>query len=582
MRLSDCLPATEQEQAEFFEQLCQGFQAASARSGEVTRDFRVAGTSVRLRFAGDALISTMAPGLASAVSGLEAGPHCEICLWDSESTGARLAPRPRPTKDFTERGNIWGFDSSRYRSAYQWGEGSLSVMDRETRRAVYWVPSHKHLPVWVRASPLRSILHWWMELNGRQLVHAAAVGQDGRGVLIPGRGGSGKSSTSLACLLAGLDFLGDDYLALALDPEPCIYRLYSTAKLDPRTLAQYPELTRRCRTAYQPDFDKVVLFLEEGYRGQLRECLPLELVLKPRISGAPDTNVGPAEPLEIERALASETLVHLPHVGVHTLEFLDRVSREVPRGAIHLGTDRARIPAAIQAALEAGASVDASRRRPPERRPFVSLIVHLWQEDREELRTLAAEMEAQGYARTELLVILGGPACAMRDEIAALPGNVRSLSFNDPVVHAEAWNRGIRESFGELLVFLQPGDRLPAGALEALVNACERKPQAAWVQGRVLCSGPENPPPSPLRGALVRKSVFRECGLFQTEALFQGREQVKWIQQVTGKGLSGSALDSVTLQIASPAATEPGTPLRKPDLGFLRGELAKRREKKPE
>jgi len=581
MRPSDSSPATEPEQAEFFERLCEGFQAASARSGEVVRDFRVAGTSVRLRFAGDALISSLAPGLASAVSGLEAGPHCEICLWDSESTGAPLAPRPRPTNDFTERGNIWGLDSSRFRSAYQWGEGSLSVMDRETRRAVYWVPSHKHLPVWVQASPLRTILHWWMELNGRQLVHAAAVGQAGRGVLIPGRGGSGKSSTSLACLLAGLDFLGDDYLALALDPEPCIYRLYSTAKLDPRNLTQYPELRKRCRTAYQPGFDKVVLFLEEGFCEQLRDSLPLELVLKPRISGAPDTNLGPAEPLEIERALASETLVHLPHVGIHTLEFLERVSREVPRYTIHLGTDRARIPAAIQAALQAPPSIDAAR-QPPEGRPFVSLIVHLWQEDRNELRTLAAEIEAQGYARTELVVILGGAACAMTDEIAALPGNVRSLSFNDPVVRAEAWNRGIRESFAELLVFLQTGDRLPPGALEALVNASGREPQAAWVQGRVLWPGPEHPQPSPLRGALVRKSAFRECGLFQTEPLFQGREQVKWIQQVTGKGLSGSAIDSATLQIASPAAREPWTPLRKPDLGFLRAALAKRREKKPE
>lgn len=581
MRPSDCLPAPEQEQAEFFEQLCQGFLAACARSGEVARDFRVAGTSVRLRFAGDALISTMAPGLGSAVSGPEAGPRCEICLWDSESTGAPLAPRPRPTKDFTERGNIWGFDSSRYRSAYQWGEGSLSMLDRETRRAVYWVPSHKHLPVWVRASPLRGILHWWMELNGRQLVHAAAVGQDGRGVLIPGRGGSGKSSTSLACLLAGLDFLGDDYLALALDPAPRIYRLYSTAKLDPGTLAQYPELQRRCRAAYQPGFDKVVLFLEEGYSQQLRESLPLELVLKPRISGAPDTNLGPAEPLEIERALASETLVHLPHVGVHTLEFLERVSREVPHRAIHLGTDRARIPAAIRTALQARPSVDAAR-RPPERRPFVSLIVYLWQDDREQLRTLAAEMEAQGYGSTELVVLLAGPACAMAEEIAALPGNVRSLSFTDPVVPAEAWNRGIRESFAELLVFLQPGDRLPPGALEALVDASEREPQARWVQGRVLWPGPEGPQPGPLRGALVRKSVFRECGLFETEPLFQGREQVKWIQHVTGKGLSGSALDRVTLQASIPEAREPGTPVRKPDLGFLRGELAKRREKKPQ
>jgi serine kinase of HPr protein (carbohydrate metabolism regulator) len=30
---------------------------------------------------------------------------------------------------------------------------------------------------------------------------------------------AGKSSTSLACLAAGLELISDDYLALALDPE---------------------------------------------------------------------------------------------------------------------------------------------------------------------------------------------------------------------------------------------------------------------------------------------------------------------------------------------------------------------------
>ena len=340
------LPATEQEQAQFFARLQEGFLSASARTGEIIRDFRLAGTLVRLRFAGEALIPLIVPGLAKGVAGGVSEPACEIRLWDSESTGLPPAPRPRPVRDFTLRGNIWGFDSSRYRSAYQWGEGSVTAMDCETRQAVFWVPTHRHFPVWAQAAPLRSILHWCMEINGRQLVHAAAVGCGGRGVLIPGRGGSGKSSTSLACLLAGMDFVADDYLVLALDPEPLAYRLYSTAKLDPASLILYPDLAARCRTVHQPGFDKVVLFLEDGYAEQLKESLPLKLALKPSISGLPETALGEAEPLEIERALAYDTLAQLPHAGAGTVEFLNRISREVPRSAIYLGTDRARIATA--------------------------------------------------------------------------------------------------------------------------------------------------------------------------------------------------------------------------------------------
>lgn len=46
------LPATEQEQAQFFADVREGFERASAKAGKIVRDFRIAETSVRLRFAG--------------------------------------------------------------------------------------------------------------------------------------------------------------------------------------------------------------------------------------------------------------------------------------------------------------------------------------------------------------------------------------------------------------------------------------------------------------------------------------------------------------------------------------------------
>ncbi len=147
--------SSEQDQARFFTQLREKFAAATERTGEIVRDFRIAGTSVRLRFAGDAMVPEIAPGLAGFVPEGLRDLQCEIRVWDSESSGVEPPPPPRPWNDFTGRGNIWGFDSARYRSAYHWGEGSVSVMDRETRQAVYWVPSFKHLPEWVLSSPLR-------------------------------------------------------------------------------------------------------------------------------------------------------------------------------------------------------------------------------------------------------------------------------------------------------------------------------------------------------------------------------------------------------------------------------------------
>jgi hypothetical protein len=608
------LPATEPEQAQFFSQVREGFETASARTGEIVRDFRVAGTSVRLRFAGDALMPTIIPGLAYPVSGAATQGQCEICIWDSESTGVPLGPPPRSWKDFTGRGNIWGFDSARYRSAYQWGEGSVNVMDCETRQAVYWVPSHQYLPAWILSCPLRSILHWWMELNGRQLVHAAAVGHGGRGVLMPGRSGAGKSSTALACLQAGMEFITDDYLAVALDPEPRMYRLYSTAKLDPRSLPLYPQLQTRCRTVSRPGLDKVVLFLEDGYGEQMRESLPLDLVLRPHISGLPETTLRPAEAPEIERALASVTLVQLPHAGPRTVEVLDRVSRQIPGAAIHLGTDRDRIASVVQRALEAGtgnqvpgrqagsllkkgtdysvpkrkhlitgavfgvdrAVCPLSQQAPRERRPYISVMVHFREDDREEVRTLAAMLEAQGYPRTEFIVTAEGTACGMADEVAGFPGSIGFFSFNDPVVNAEAWNRGIRESFAEWLILIEPGDRFAPGALntladDALADASGRESRTAWFRGR------QDESLGPLRGALIRKSAFRQCGLFDTNPLLQGHEHQQWLRRAEQKGWMGRQLETVSLHTAS-ARVVPHRLPHNVDWDHLRAQLDRRRQ----
>lgn len=574
---TDHLPATEQKQADFFDQVYARFRAASERTGEIGRDFRLAGTSVRLRFAGEALLPAIVPGLAYPVTNAPE-PQCEICLWDSESTGIRLAPPPRPWKDFTERGNIWGFDSCRYRSAYLWGEGSVNVMDREARRAVFWVPTHRYLPAWVMASPLRSILHWWMELNGRQLVHAAAIGYDGRGALIPGRGGSGKSSTAVACLAAGMDFIADDYLAVALDPEPRVYRLYTTAKLDPHTLNLYPEIATRCRAVHQPGFDKVVLFLEEQYHEQLKESLGLRLALKPRISRLPDTTLGPTNPIEIERALASETLAHLPHAGAGTVKFLNRISHEIHRSAIDLGTDRSGIPAIIRAAIDDARRLDSPKFPSVEQRPYISIIVHFSAQDRQEFRALASAIDAQQYPRMELIVMASGAACALQDEFRDLTGNVRIFPFQDTVTNAEAWNRGIRESFAELLLFIEPGDRFPLGAFSALVNACELDSHAAWIQGKTAPLRDGNDESlSSLGGALIRKSAFRKCGLFPTDAFFQGRERAIWLADVHQNGLTGHSIEAVTWVAADTAVNKRNRVLVKPYLTFLREELDRRR-----
>ena len=57
-------------------------------------------------------------------------------------------------------------------------------------------------------------VHWAQAAAGNRLTHAAALGLNGHGALMVGASGSGKSGTTLAGLLNGLESVGDDYVVV--------------------------------------------------------------------------------------------------------------------------------------------------------------------------------------------------------------------------------------------------------------------------------------------------------------------------------------------------------------------------------
>jgi hypothetical protein len=62
--------------------------------------------------------------------------------------------------------------------------------------------------------PLIRCFYFWAEQENLLILHSAAVGFNHKGVLISARGGAGKSTLSVSCLLEGLDFVADDYVIM--------------------------------------------------------------------------------------------------------------------------------------------------------------------------------------------------------------------------------------------------------------------------------------------------------------------------------------------------------------------------------
>ena len=164
------------------------------------------------------MVSQIVPALAHLRAEDGAPPDLEVCIWDSASTGVPIIPPPCESADFTRRGNLWGVEGTRFPLAFHYGDHSATrwTVSRELRSTGCATPGRCRSGCGRRP---RSILHWWMEQNGKQLIHAAAVGTEAGGVLLPGRGGTGKSSTPRFFRLppGGPPLRGDDYAAVELD-----------------------------------------------------------------------------------------------------------------------------------------------------------------------------------------------------------------------------------------------------------------------------------------------------------------------------------------------------------------------------
>ncbi|MBI4550867.1 MAG: serine kinase [Candidatus Latescibacteria bacterium] len=355
MTMSQHDPLNPPDAVAFFRAACQAFrQAEQAAGGTIDRVYRIGGYPVRLRFAGAALIPRLVPALAHHEA-LSDGPPpaLSICLWDSASLGTRMPPPPWSWDDYRARGEVRGYNDGHISTAFAMGSGVLSLLDASQNLALYWVHDARQLPAYESGAPLLTIFSWWMGRHDRQLVHAGAVGLPAGGVLLAGRGGTGKSTTALSCLHSPLSYVSDDYCLLATKPGPYAYSLYNSAKLDAESLRRLPHLAPALAQADQLDGGKTLLFLRERYPDSITTGFPVRAILLSRVTGRVETTVRPASPTEGLKALAPSTIFQLSGAHHAALQTMAQVVKQVPCYHLELGTEVSRIPEVIAGVLSA-------------------------------------------------------------------------------------------------------------------------------------------------------------------------------------------------------------------------------------
>lgn len=196
-------------------------------------DILIANCRIRIHVSSHPLWELVFPALAwQAVESNDDAPDIQIFAIEGDGIHSlspfsiEIASMNRKMK-LSSDDVLTGFDQD---------HSALSMYDRSNATGIFWTKSVENLPEWEFGAPLRNILTWSLLDRGIYVLHSAGIGLNGRGVLLSGPGGSGKSTTTALCIQAGFQSTGDDYCAVTVGPKPQVFAIYGLLKLVPQAL----------------------------------------------------------------------------------------------------------------------------------------------------------------------------------------------------------------------------------------------------------------------------------------------------------------------------------------------------------
>lgn len=331
---------------DYFDSALSAFEQSFARSPDSFDAFiKLAETFViRLRFSRADLAAAFMPTFEHLAVEPVKKPDCTLCIWDK-------SPKP-PYPTWQGQSKFQYVDllaGDRIKLTCEFEPQRLSAIDLERNIGLCWVSDMSQLPGWERCAPFRSLLHWWLGARGQHLVHAAAIGTSHGGVLIAGPGGSGKSSTALACLKPEFRFVGDDYCLIRIEDERATASsIYSCAKVDfPASRSRLSHLAPHMIA--REDFHelKEVIYVQRTFPEIVVRQLPIKAVLVPRVTGELHTRLAHIEPVEAARALIPSTMKQLPGSEINSFFAMMSLTRMLPVYRLELGTDVSEIASVI-------------------------------------------------------------------------------------------------------------------------------------------------------------------------------------------------------------------------------------------
>lgn len=195
-------------------------------------------------------------------------------------------------------------------------------------------------PSLARPEGIRILIDWLLSNRGLFTLHGATVTWGKKTALISNRGGSGKSSTTAACVLAGAKTCGDDFLLG--DETFALYSVSRTLKLAASSPAKslYARATPGVRARFEsdPGEDKELYLLDELVPNSMAPRALPDVLWVPRVSDG--WRLTPISPLEVLQAVAPNS-VAMNRERVAALNYVKQLIGSLPCFALEIGPDLA-------------------------------------------------------------------------------------------------------------------------------------------------------------------------------------------------------------------------------------------------
>lgn len=185
-------------------------------------------------------------------------------------------------------------------------------------------------------------------------IHATALDYKGRGVLIPGYSGQGKTTAFLSLLRSGFRYLSDDY-PLLRDRGTHMELLAFPMKIDvtDRSVEFFPELRHASPGVLQQGICKKFFQVDDLYADSIGSSCTPAMLMFPHVVDMPHSCL---EPLSKSRALESimpqALLVYDQSVARWEFHALSRLVQQVDCYRLHFGRDILDLPKLITPLLE--------------------------------------------------------------------------------------------------------------------------------------------------------------------------------------------------------------------------------------